>query len=467
MLAKALTLFQFHNLRLPPFFRRAAHIKLAGLFVILVLQIAAIATAIGYGAAFLLPRAVQFSYAQNNCFSNPIVLPELVHTSPGVGFKLDLQPGPQLAGHTLFSTTTCIDLVKPEATTETLTLTAFGTNLLQKRITITSPAPPAVSSLVPLDKPIAAKAALKFRLAEADTTFNYKVSGNQKGADCQKNTAELACDLKPLELAQSANYDIAVHRIFNDKPTDTVFSQKLATIEATHVVSTSIAPNQKVYTIPPDITLVLNKPVASLGGVVLRQVTNEGKDIAVTPRIDGTHVVLHFDQPLPRSAQFELTATHIDATDGGYLIEPFRMHFSTSGGPKVTGISLGTYRTQPETGFTITFDSPIAAGQALQNFIHVESGGQVLSATVTSRGNSVNVAPSSPLGSCVPFVVKILDGLKSDAGVSGGSAWQFNSRTTCQVPFSIGLSAQGRAITAYRFGTGPSKIIFCRYYSWQ
>ena len=45
-------------------------------------------------------------------------------------------------------------------------------------------------------------------------------------------------------------------------------------------------------------------------------------------------------------------------------------------------------------------------------------------------------------------------------GISGSSAWSLNSRTICQSTFSIGTSVQGRSITAYRFGSGGSYVVF-------
>ncbi|HET8671093.1 MAG TPA: DUF2817 domain-containing protein, partial [Candidatus Saccharimonadales bacterium] len=85
-------------------------------------------------------------------------------------------------------------------------------------------------------------------------------------------------------------------------------------------------------------------------------------------------------------------------------------------------------------------------------------GGNV-SINITAQGNRVVISPAS-LGRCVPFTVIVSDGFKNEFGISGGSSWQFRSRTICQTVFSIGSSVQGRSITAYRFGNGPSKIIF-------
>src|SRR6185369_8946511 len=68
--------------------------------------------------------------------------------------------------------------------------------------------------------------------------------------------------------------------------------------------------------------------------------------------------------------------------------------------------------------------------------------------------------PLAALPRCLTFTVKVADSLQNSAGVSGGSAWEFKSRTICQVVSNIGTSVEGRAITSYRFGTGPSKILF-------
>src|SRR4030095_16676652 len=75
------------------------------------------------------------------------------------------------------------------------------------------------------------------------------------------------------------------------------------------------------------------------------------------------------------------------------------------------------------------------------------------------QGATVTIRPVSALPRCTGFTVRVLDGLQNSFGIAGGSAWQFGSRTICQSVFSIGTSVRGRSITAYSFGSGPSKII--------
>jgi hypothetical protein len=196
-------------------------------------------------------------------------------------------------------------------------------------------------------------------------------------------------------------------------------------------------------------------------GVVklLTTVGGTAQEAPITTSLEGAVLTIRFVQPLARSATLSLSIEALDAADGGYLPAPFSLTFKTSGGPKVLGVNIGNAKVQPGGSIVITFDSAIAAGQDLAKFIRIEAGGGAISATLSLQGRRVTINPAE-LPRCSAFTVKVLDGLKNEFGVSGGSSWQFGSRILCQTIFSIGTSVQGRGITGYRFGGGPNKIVF-------
>jgi len=176
--------------------------------------------------------------------------------------------------------------------------------------------------------------------------------------------------------------------------------------------------------------------------------------------LNGTTLRIVFSAPLPRSADIELTIEDIEATDHSFLATKYVLPFKTSGGPTVAGISIGSYKIPQNASFTIMFDVALTPNQVVADFAQVIVGGQAVAARASLSGHTLTITPNAMLGACTPFIVKILPGLTNEFGVGGGTAWSYSSRTICQSVFSIGTSVQGRDLTAYKFGTGASYVVY-------
>jgi murein peptide amidase A len=414
-----------------------------------------------YGIAFHWPRTVQFSYEGKNCFTNPTVLPNLTGKQDSKSYSIE-QPGSlSIAGYPVYSHQTCVTPTEaPQANTEEkLSVALPGNFLTEKTVTVRNKSLPGARSATPAGKPVSTKDPLLFTLTTTDKVFSYRLEVNDAKAPCTPNGEKLECQTAILGLEQGTQYTFRLVRLFGGKNVGTVLEQNVSTVEPVQVVSTSIAPGQLVYNTPTEVIVTLNKPVTSLESVSLEEVTgNSKRALAITHRTNSNRIAISFNEALPRSASLVVTIGDIRAADGGYLTAPFALPFQTSGGPKVKGVSIGSYKIQPSSNIILTFDVTLAPGQNLANYIRVEAGSTV-AASITAQGNRVTIDPAD-LGRCVPFTVKVSDGLKSEFGITGNSAWQFKSRTICQTIFSIGSSVQGRGITGYRFGSGPNKIIF-------
>lgn len=416
-----------------------------------------------YTVNFFLPRTVVFSYSQPNCFFNPVLLPQTVEKQQSKTYKVSLTNTSAIGSFQIYSPTTCVALaVSPkESTRETVSLEPFGNGFAKKEISVSAGQLPRVNALSKVDAPIATKQPLTFKLSTTDTVFTYNLVANDKKIPCPQKNRQLACSLEPLNLAQSTTYEVKLERLFNNKPSAVIFTQSIKTVEAIGIVATSIAAGEKLYGVPTDIIVTLNKPITTQKGVRLLQVIGDKRsEMPITTTIDTNKIIVHLGQPLPRSATFELQIEHAESADGGYLPAPHTLSFSTSGGPKVLGVNIGSYKVSPNSSVTVTFDSAVSTTQNLQDFIHIETGAGRLAASIIARGRSVTITPLSSLGHCNAFTVRVVDGLQSDTGVSGGSGWKLASRTICQTSFSIGSSVNGRSIMAYRFGSGSSKIMY-------
>lgn len=423
------------------------------------LQIGGAALAVvvaGYSLHLFWPKHLVFSYSQKNCFSNLVLLPNFVAPQASPSFEASLADSFSIGHYPLLSRTTCVvPKIPPQAnTTETISLHPLKIGL-KKSVSISVPPAPQASIDADLSQPVGTTAPIMFKLNSPDNTFKYQLIANEHKVVCPAQQETISCDLSQLPLAYSTPYEIQLQRAYKGKA-ETIFRQTITTVEALSVAASTIGHNELVRSAPNHLVLTFNKPVHSVEGLQLQQ--HGGGIITTAGIINGNTLTVQFAQPLPRLAQFTLTLPKAIAQDKAAMW-PFTLNFGTAGGPQVAGVSLGHYRVSPGAPFTLAFDSNILPEQHLAHFIRVEVGGHLVQSTVTLHGHMVVVSPAA-LPACTPFTVRVIDGLQNEFGVSGGSGWQMSSRTTCQVVFGIGTSVQGRSIIGYRFGNGPSKIIF-------
>lgn len=413
--------------------------------------------------SFLWPTSITFAYAGKNCFFNPTFLPNLVAANDSKGFTLTKTTDASIGSYPLFSRTTCVEATQPPkgGVTESLSLAPFANPLIKKNVTVRTAALPTLAAQLPQDKPLSNKTPLLFSIDQADQTFTYKLNANNKHVDCSPTDQAISCDLQPLELAQSSKYDFTLQRMFKDAVLGTVYEAQLTTVEALGVTNATITPGQKVFSAPNEATFTFTKPVTSVSGLALEVVNPDGtrQPLPVAQEIADGKVIMRFGQALPRQAKLELKISSAESADSSYLTGPFTMPFTTSGGPQVTSINIGSSRVATKPTITLTFDSNVGADQPYQQFIQLETPGGVVASNITARANVTTITPVSPLPVCTPIAVKIVDGLKNDAGVAGGSAWKHAARTLCQTAFSIGASVKGRSIMAYKFGGGSPIIL--------
>lgn len=437
-------------------FATPSHLLFAAASVYLVLTIA-------FTASFFIPRSVSFSFAGKNCFVSPTLLPNLIAKTPGKTYSAAPHASVAIAGYPLYSHTTCVEPSQAPAANiaDHISLHPLGLGFLKKDIRVATGELPKVDSQTPLKSPVSTKDPLVFPLDTPDAIFGYQLAVNDKLLGCTVSGASVVCEVGRLNLEQSAGYTFKLQRLFDGQVSDTLFEQHVATVGAVELAGSSIKPSSTVYTVPDKITLKMSKAVHSMDGVQLDQI--DGKDrkaVSITSDFAGQTITIHLPKPLARQAKFELSIASVSSPDGGHLPETLVLPFATSGGPKVKWANIGSYKVLPTNNIVLTFDSKVSGNQKLGNFIKLEIDGKSVSAAVTASGKQVTLNPTNGLPRCTHLTIRVLDGLKNEAGVTGGSAWSYSSRTICQQVFSIGSSVQGRGITAYRFGSGGSYIVF-------
>jgi len=263
------------------------------------------------------------------------------------------------------------------------------------------------------------------------------------------------CDIESLDLRQATEYTFELQRYFNNKKVETVFSKKATTLAPVTVLGTSVKAGDTVYARPTSIGLTADKVVSKATATLQKRVGDTLTDVATTVAIAGQSITVNFAE-LERLNQYQLTLSDVEATDGSTLLDKtYVLPFSMSGGPKVTGVNIGKYGVNVGTTVIVTFDQTLSQTQDISPLVRLAGG----ISGMTRQGSQLRFSTSG-VPVCGDFSITLGKDIQSEHGIAGNSAWNFGSRTLCHTVSSIGSSVKGRAISAYRFGSGPQTILF-------
>ena len=420
---------------------------------------------LGLSGMFLAPRSLAYDYAKKQtCVTSPRLFPSN-KVYPDQTFTFHYKNGWRLGSWNLYTHTLCATAqhVPKEKTQYTYQQRLVHGLATSRLITITSAAYPKVHPL-PTSTPrtIALDLPITIPLDHPDATFSYRVSGNQRQAQCKQSGPKLICDIAKLNLQYATNYSLVIQRYFKDRSQGTIATIPTQTVTPISIIETSIPSGATIQDKPSQIALTANKQLVQLTSAALTAKNGDRTTpIPITSKLDGAKVIVTFDQELPRKTTFELTLTGLRATDtSGLAGGSYTTRFTTSGGPRATGVNIGNNNVSLSPTITIGFDQPLATTQNPAQFVTFLVNGTPFAAAISTANNRISIKPTSQLPLCAKLSIVITGGLQNPAGVSGDSAWSTTSRSLCYTIFNIGSSVRGRPITAYRFGSGPSLIVY-------
>ncbi len=409
--------------------------------------------------SFMMPKTMHYSFASSTCVFNPVILPRSISEQSNKQFDLYQKPAISVSSYPVISTHTCASLkILPqpsESTDHKMSLTALG--ILKKQIVIISPLLPAPTLTTNITEPVSPSESLQFELDKPDSTFEYNLQIDHDKKQCQNNQSSIDCNLSEFDLVQGSTYEFKLERKLNSD-THLVTESTIKLRDPVVVSSSSIINSATVFDKPELITLSTNKPLKS--DDYQAELMYDDKSHPITVEIADSIINIVLTEPLERQKNYSLKINSLSGIDGSSLNEPYNLSFITSGGPVVRSVSIGSYDIAPSSPITITFDSNLDIAENIKPFVSLKIAGSEIDSKVSVSGRTIKISPSQNLPACTAFTVAIIDGITNQFGVSGGSDWSTNSRTTCKQIFSIGSSVKGRALTAYKFGTGAKKILF-------
>ena len=411
---------------------------------------------------FVYQKTVQFSYSGTTCFRDITPLPRLFKTPADDPYSLKTGRALTWRGYPVLATESCIVArqVPQEGSKAAVRLAVFGNPIIKKRFAVAVKQAPSVhANLSPAV--LSPRTPLIAKLDQKDGVFDYYLEVGDKRSHCDKAGQLLACEVQELGLAQGTAYELRVQRYFGEEKVADVLNQPVTTTSPITIVSSSFQPGGFVYDKPTQVKLVADKPVESAEAALeTLNAAGERQPVSQKITIQDKEIIVTFDQPLARDARFELTLKTATAQDKGFLDHPYVLPFTVSGGPIVTGVNIGRISVDPSASVVIDFDQNLAPGQDLTKIISFKNGGAAAAFTASTNGNKLTIRPAANLGRCSTFSVTLTNDLKSEYGISGNSGWSYSSRTVCHTISTIGYSARGRAIQAYRFGSGSVKVLY-------
>lgn len=409
-----------------------------------------------YSLVFFINKPVLFSYAGETCATQPTFLPGTLKVSAGSGYAVKSSDEIKVGGIRLLALSLCfMPTSAPQSGISKVSIAPFDGFFGRKTYEVTVP-PPVEAYVHEITEPVPGSKPLEIRLDSSDRIFSYALEAESKRAECESlNDAKLSCAINKLALTQGRAYDISLIRQFNGKPVDTIASKNIVILPATKVTDSSVKAGEIVYSKPKTIDVTFDKKVISSQATLYRIEGETRTVVEADVAIMDNKLQLTVPEELARSMDYELKIDTLEADDGSGLDGPHIIAFKTSGGPKVTGVNIGTTGVPLGSTAVVTFDQPLSEGQDISKIISFTGGASL----VSRKGNQLFISLAG-VPKCGDFTIKITNDLLSNYDIAGNSAWNFSGRTVCHTVSTIGTSTNGRAINAYSFGSGGRVVVY-------
>lgn len=395
-----------------------------------------------------------FSYAsEQTCVASLTFSPSIQKSVGSVGFRVETSSFIKLGDFPLLSTKNCIvPTTTPKqgsyyAATAPLGVWLFRQNMIVNVATAPTP------NLAVLKKPIPATKALRIPLSSRDVVNNYSLEIGARTTACLSSGQTLSCDLVPLRLEQGKAYGAALVRTFNGEHPTKVSQTTLTTLTATTITDGSVKAGDTIYERPQELSFTTDKSLKSAKVSIVKADGSVVSGVAVV--VADKVITVKLAKELERESDYTLTVESVEGIDGSGLVEPYKISFHMSGGPKVTAVNVGKTGVSGTARVVVSFDQELSQAQDISKLVTFTGG----AATVTRSGSQI-VYQLQGLPICTGFTLNITKGVLSKYDIASASDWSYSSRVICHTTSTYGYSVKGRALQAYSFGTGGAITMY-------
>lgn len=410
----------------------------------------------GFVSTFYLfyPRTTRFAFAGENCASTTVLAPSLHSTDSDDNFTVEYRDAVEVFGKPLVSRVVCISpKVQPEKGSYSVSMAPLGIAAYGSSLDVIVGELPEVF-LNQVSSPLPTQDKLRLPLSELDTVHEYALDIDSKTVVCAEEESDLYCDIPSLGLEQGSEYSMSVTRQFGSENVDQQIGEmNIKTLSATTIIDASIKDKEVVYTKPQEFSFTADKNLESALVGLERIEGEERAEVNGVVEIKDKTLTYKLSDELQRDAEYIVTVQDVRAFDGSSLNKPYSLQFTTSGGPKVSSVSIGSYRVAPGSTAVVQLDQVLNESTPITELASIN--GVAAQASYTSDKIYI---PLNGLDLCESFTIRIKGELQNIHNVASSVDWSHSSRIRCHSISTIGYSVRGNAINAYSFGSGEPML---------
>lgn len=411
---------------------------------------------IGYGLIFGLPKQVAFSYSAEECVRQLTLFPQIMKQGKDASFKATVTDTIDVMGYPVAALRTCFTAVKPPTEgVYTVTVAPFGSTIAAKQYSLNVARMRTVSASDFIGKTLPTTRPVELKLNGPDAVFTYKFTVGDKAVECESAASSLHCDIEQLGLEQGKEYEGSVTRYFGEEKITDIATGTFTTLMPLVLGSATIADGQTVYDKPSTLSFEYDKTLDLVEAELRVKNGDAFETVSVKATTEGKKVLITPDEPLKRNAQFELVLKKVEAEDGSAIPSEYKVGFNVSGGPKVTGVSVGAISAPQSGSITLSFDQEIANTDKIASLVTVQGVG----VSVTKSGKNLIISYANA-PRCGDITITVKKGFESEHGIVQDADWSFRTRTVCYAIQTFGYSVKGRAMNAWIFGSGSKTILY-------
>lgn len=406
-------------------------------------------------AIAMIPRTIQFSYADESCINKLVLFPRTLKAT-GNTYNLETKDTISVGNIELLGRRVCATpAAVPQPGLEQARLSVGGIGFPAHYIRVSVPEAPSVA-LDLVKKPIAAAKPLSLPLSTKDVIFSYVLSSGDRSVDCRTNEEKVHCDIAKLQLVQGTPQQLALQRQFDGKRVETLFNRTIDVLPAVLVTDSSVKEGQTVYTKDTPFVITTDKPLLGATAHLERRSGEEKTNHDIKVSVEGSQIeITPSDEALPRAADYTLTLDEVEAQDGSGLASPYTVSFRLSGGPKVASVSVGATGIDPNARIVLQLDQARKEDQNIADLVKVQGA----PASVTATKDAITVALTGA-GRCADIAITLSKEIISEYDIKATDDWTFKGRTRCHTVETVGYSVGGRAINAYIYGNGGTTYLY-------
>ena len=396
---------------------------------------------------------LDFSYAEVNCISKPILFPGDDSIKTDGSFEAQIGSGPSIGGFKLYSGEVCLSPSQTPGPQETLNAHMLG--FLTSSITVSSQRPLLQEDISESSNTTSPDAVLSYQLQQPDIYSSYILRSPLAASECDlENNQTIRCSLEEHGLDYSTSYSLELLSTIGQQET-LITSQTIVTTSQLEITEVSLEEGSRLEGYFEGVDITLNREVTSASAQLVGD--NLPEPIELGSAIDGSIISVAGNDQLDRDASYQILVS-AESIDGTSFDQEVALGFDLLGAAEVIDTNITSYGYPLSQAISLRFDQDLLPGQSVPVTLSSSSGNVPFTTSIS--GNMLYISPTPSLQKCTDITIGLEAGTKNLIGYGEDNPYSSTFRTTCASQQTIGTSVEGRPITAYGYGSGSNVTLY-------